>query len=353
MPTMTAAVLHGIDDLRIERVPIPEPGAGQVLIRVAACGVCGSDVPRVKEKGTYSFPLIPGHEFAGTVAGLGEGVEGWQEGDRVAVFPLLPCFSCPSCRARVYECCDDYGYLGSRSDGAFAEYVVAPAWNLVAAPEGVPLECAVMTEPAAVARHALGRFDLPAGATVAIFGAGPIGVILAQWATALGASRVWLTDVIAEKLAVAEEITAARCINAAENDPVQAILDETDGLGVDLAIEAAGVPITARQALQVTTKQGGVVFMGNPSADLTVPQDEVSQVLRKQLTIKGTWNSSFRGPTPHGEQDDWRDALAAMADGRLNLAPLITHRFALPQAPQAFDMMARREEFFNKVMFVI
>jgi L-iditol 2-dehydrogenase len=347
---MTAAVLHGINDLRVEEVPIPSPGPGQVLVRVVACGVCGSDLPRVKEKGTYRFPLIPGHEFAGTIAALGEGATGWREGERVVVFPLLPCFRCPSCRARIFECCDDYDYLGSRSDGAFAEYVAAPVWNLVRVPDDVPLECAAMAEPAAVARHALGRFDITPETIVAVFGAGPIGVMVAQWASALGAPRVWIVDLVPEKLAVAASITEATCVDAKAGDAVEAILADTDGQGVALAVEAAGVPITARQALKVARKQGGVVLLGNPAADLTLPQAEVSQVLRKQLTIRGTWNSSFLG-AESDQTDDWRDALSAMADGRLNLQPLITHRFPLSDAPRVFDWMAGREEFFNKVMF--
>ncbi len=344
---MTAAVLHAPGDLRVEQVPVPTPGEGQVLIRVGACGICGSDVPRVLTKGTYRFPLIPGHEFAGTVARLGPGVSGWHVGDRVAVFPLIPCRRCEWCEEEAYEICNDYDYLGSRSDGAFAEYVVAPAWNLVHVPKDVPLEAAAMTEPAAVALHALNQYVVQEGDLVAVFGAGPIGIMVAQWATAQEAGGVWIVDVQPRKLEVALRLTSAECLNGAEVDAVAEIRQGTEGRGVDLAIEAAGVPATVRQCLAVTAKLGEVVLLGNPSADVTILQGEVSQVLRKQLTIHGTWNSVFRGR----KDDEWSRTLEALERGSLDLVPLITHRFRIEQANEAFAMMGAAQEFHNKVMF--
>ena len=345
---MTAAVLHAPGDLRIEQVPVPQPGPGEVLIEVGACGICGSDVPRVLTKGTYSFPLIPGHEFAGTVAALGADVDEWDEGDEVAVFPLIPCGECEGCGLKAWEVCDDYDYLGSRSNGAFAEYVVAPAWNLIEVPEGVSMEEAAMAEPAAVARHAVRRGGIFEEDSIAVFGAGPIGVMVMQWADVERAEPQWLIDIVPEKLEFAREVTMATRINAAQADPVAAIREATDGLGVDLAIEAAGVPTTVRQCLDVAACFGRVVLLGNPSADLTLPKDEVSQILRKQLDIHGTWNSSFKGPGC----DDWFDALMAMEAGLLDLEPLITHRYPIDQANEAFAMMSGNREFYSKVMLV-
>jgi len=349
-PEMTAAVLHAPGDLRIEQVPVPQPGPSEVLIKVFACGICGSDVPRVLTKGTYRFPLIPGHEFAGTIVAKGPRVKRLDVGQRVTAFPLLPCRECEWCKRGAFEMCDDYDYLGSRSNGAFAEYVAVPQWNLVEIPLGVPIECAAMTEPAAVARHALrqpgGKAKLK---TAAIFGAGPIGIMAAQWTEtrAFTIDRCWLVDIREDKLEVARRLTQARCVNAAEVDPVEVIREESGG-GVDLALEAAGVPVTARQCVQAARKWGHVVFMGNPSADLTIPQAEFSQVLRKQLRLYGTWNSFF----DCGKHDDWWAVLMAMAIGGLDLEPLITHRFRLRQANEAFALMSANREFYNKVMFV-
>jgi len=346
--TMLAARLHAPGDLRLEEVPIPEPEAGEVLVRVGACGICASDVPRVLQTGTYRFPLIPGHEFAGTVAALGSGVTDWQAGDRVAVYPLLPCRECHECRAGRYELCDNYDYLGSRRDGAFAEYVVAPAGNLVRVPDGVPLADAATTEPVAVALHALRRYGVQVPETVAVWGAGLIGTVVAQWARALGAKRVWLVDVIRERLHLARGVVEAELVDGSQTDAVEALRAQTEGRGPELVIEAAGAPPATRQALAAAAKAGCVVLLGNPSADVAVPRAEVSSILRRQLTIRGSWNSSF---WPE-EANEWREALEALAAGRIRVAPLITHRLPLTQAPDAFRMMAERREFFSKVMLV-
>jgi len=347
--TMLAARLHAPGDLRLEEVPVPEPGPGEVLVRVGACGICASDVPRVLQTGTYRSPLTPGHEFAGTVAALGPGVTAWQLGDQVAVYPLLPCRRCPECRAERYELCDDYDYLGSRRDGAFAAYVAAPAANLVRVPEGVPLSDAATTEPVAVALHALHRYGTQAPETVAVWGAGLIGTVAAQWARALGAARVWLVDILPERLEAARAVLEAELVDGSKREAVEVLRQQTGGRGPELVVEAAGAPAATRQALAAAAKSGHVVLLGNPSAEVTVPRPELSSVLRKQLTIHGSWNSAFWPD----EANEWRIALDAMAAGRIRVAPLITHRLPLAQAVEALRMMGDRSEFFSKVMFVL
>ncbi|HOT50780.1 MAG TPA: alcohol dehydrogenase catalytic domain-containing protein, partial [Candidatus Hydrogenedentes bacterium] len=203
---MKACVLRAVGDLRCEDAPDPKPGPGEALIAIKACGVCGSDIPRVFEKGTYRFPTIPGHEMAGEVVSVGAGCDSVLLGKTVAVFPLIPCRRCEACEIGAYAQCADYNYLGSRCDGGFAEYVVAPAWNLQVVPDGVSYEAAAMCEPAAVAAHALRRADLGLGDSVAIFGAGPIGIMLAQWARRGGASRVLLADIDDAKIEFARRL---------------------------------------------------------------------------------------------------------------------------------------------------
>jgi L-iditol 2-dehydrogenase len=346
---MKAAVLHAIGDLRYEDIPIPEIDTGEVLIKVKAAGVCGSDIPRVMKKGTYSFPLVPGHEFAGEVAQVGECVgDSFGVGDRVAVFPLIPCGKCAYCQIGEYAQCDNYDYLGSRSNGGFAEYVVAPVENLVTIPDNVDFDCAAMTEPASVALHALRRTGVDTGDNVTILGAGPIGIILAQWARSCGAGRVFLADIVEEKLDVARKLGFPDCINAAREDTVDRIIKETDGRGADICVEAAGTAVTLEQSIRMTRKLGKVILMGNVSGDVIIPERTASAILRGQLTIYGTWNSSFTDVP----KNEWLTALQFMASGRLDLKPLITHRFKLDQLDDAFNMMYNRKEFFNKVMFV-
>jgi L-iditol 2-dehydrogenase len=300
------------------------------------------------EKGTYSFPLVPGHEFAGEVARLGDGVSAsFSVGDRVAVFPLIPCRKCAYCQIGEYAQCDNYDYLGSRTDGGFAEYVDAPADNLILIPGNVDFDCAAMTEPASVALHALRRTGVDTGDSVAILGAGTIGIILAQWARICGAGRVFISDIVDEKLEVARGYGFGDCINAAQEDTVQRIRKETDGRGADICVEAAGTGVTFEQSLRIVRKLGKVILMGNVSGDVVIPERTASGILRGQLTIYGTWNSSFT-PVPKNE---WSTALQFMSSGGLDLKPLITHRFKLDQVNSAFDMMYKRQEFFNKVMF--
>ena len=350
--SMQALVLHGVGDLRLEDVPRPSPGAGTdergVLVRIGFCGVCGSDIPRIFSKGTYSFPTVCGHEFAGTVEAVADGVEGFVPGDRVAVFPLLWCGDCGPCREEKYAQCIDYDYLGSRCDGAFAEYVTAPPANLVPIPDGVSLEEAAMTEPAAVALHAVRRGGgCGEGETVAIFGIGPIGLMVAQWVRAAGASRILLFDLEEAKLEQARRMGFEEVFDSGAADPVKVVEEATAGEGVSLTFDGAGVPPTLLQAMETVCRGGRVVMLGNPSADVTVPAVLISQLMRREATLHGTWNSHF---SASGGTDDWRDVLSAMAAGDLDLKPLITHRIPLEGAVDVLEGMKDRREFFSKVL---
>jgi L-iditol 2-dehydrogenase len=342
---MKACVLHGIGDLRCESVDTPTPKPGEVRVKVGACGVCGSDIPRIFTKGTYHFPTIPGHEFAGIVDETGPGVDPALAGEPVAVFPLIPCRQCPPCEVGDYALCEDYDYLGSRSDGAFAEYVCAPEWNLIPVPEGVSLEEAAMVEPAAVAVHALRQGGVDVGDTVLIFGAGPIGLMLGQWAEASGAARAILADIDPRKLAFAEELGFSHVFNPKEVDPL-AWVTERVGKAADLVIEASGSTAAFEQCLLAARTLGRVVLMGNPSGDMHLSQKAYWAILRKQLTLFGTWNSTY-SDLPRNE---WKLALDAMASGTLKVKPLVTHRVGLDGLWDALVMMRDGTEFSNKVM---
>jgi len=330
---MKALVLHAVSDLRYEEVPTPMLTPGHVKLRIGFCGVCGSDLPRCFEKGTYRFPTICGHEFAGTIEETATDVTGFRPGDRVTVFPLLWCGKCPSCHAGQFAQCADYDYFGSRRDGGFAEYLVAPIQNLVRVPAGVSLEEAAMTEPAAVARHALRRVgERLTGKTVAIFGAGPIGLMVAQWARAMDAASVTLSDLVPRKLDMARQMGFHTGI------PEK---------GADVAVDAAGAPGALLQAMCAAQRGGTVVLLGNPAGDLSLPAKLWSQLMRREVTLHGTWNSDF---SVTGQEDDWRASLEAMASGALQLQPLISHRAPLANAADALRMMRDGREFYSKVL---
>ena len=324
---MKACVLHGVGDLRYEDVPAPVRKPGEALIRIRASGICGSDLPRVFEKGTYRFPTIPGHEFGGEVA---EADDPALAGARCAVFPILPCRACASCEAGRYAQCENYNYFGSRCDGGFAEYVSVPLWNLVLAPDGLSFEEIAMAEPCSVALHCLERAELRAGDGVCVFGAGPIGVMIGKWAALKGASRVSLIDVDPNKTAFAESLGFGT---------------EIDGK-YEVVIEGAGAGASYENAVGAAKAFGTVVLMGNPAGEMTVSQKGYSDILRKELVMKGTWNSSYSSL-----RNDWKNSLQYMK--KLDISCLVSHRFGLGECGMAFEIMRARSEFHNKVMFII
>jgi len=344
---MNACVLHAIGDLRHETVPTPEPCAGEVLLRVGACGVCGSDIPRVFVKGTYRFPTIPGHELAGVIERVGPGVDSSLAGKAAAVFPLIPCRACALCEIGEYAQCADYNYLGSRCDGGFAEYVRVPVWNLLPLPDGLSIEEAAMTEPAAVAVHALRQAGIDIGDSVLIMGAGPIGLMLAMWARAWGAGKILLADIDEKRLVFARGLGFTDVCNVREVE-LAAWVSDTTSSGADLVVEASGSSTAFEQCMLAARVFGRVVLMGNPDGDMRLSQQAYWAILRKQLKIFGTWNSCYSN-LPRNE---WKLALDFMASGKLSLKPLITQRVGLDGLFDAMKHMRDRTAFSNKVMYV-
>lgn len=340
---MKAAVLHAIGDLRIEDVPTPilAPDEEACLVRVKYAGVCGSDIGRVFKDGTYHFPLIPGHEFAGIVEACGPNAP-VQTGQAVAVYPLLPCFSCPSCKLQQYPQCEHYDYFGSRCDGGFAEYVKVPYFNLVPVPASLSLQEAALCEPASVAQHGLRVAGLRAGDDVLIFGAGAIGLMMAQWAFILGAGAVTLLDIADEKLAAGRAICPRATFHNSRTTPVEEILGAQR---FSLCIEGSGAPMCYPLVIRYAANNGRVLFLGNPARDVVLERAMISQILRKQLTIHGTWNSTIAGPV-----NEWAHSLQAAADGTLNLRAMVTQTYPLQEALAALEMMRDGQVFFNRVI---
>lgn len=345
---MWAGRLHKPGHIRCERVPMPRPGPDEALIRVKACGVCGSDHSRVMVNGTYSYPTIVGHEFAGEVVEVGLGVEGFSSGDRVTVVPLIPCGRCVYCELGRYHLCEDYDYFGSRRDGAFAEYVVAPASNMIRIPDSVDWETAAMTDPASVALHAIRQGGLAVGQSVAVLGAGPIGLFAVQWARIAGASRVAAVDIVDRKIELAEELGADITINALRGDPV-ATLRAAVPDGFSCVVETAGSSITQQQAIHLASKGGTVVLCGISHDRLPLTEESVDRLMRHEITIVGSWNSSF---SPDSSANDWSTAVEFFGRKLLVGLPMVSHRYNLHQIKEAFEMASDRQTYFNKIMFI-
>ena len=343
---MKAMVLekNGVLNYR-EDMPDPKPqGSNSVLIAVAACGVCGSDIPRAFQNGAYHYPLIMGHEFSGVVAESKSGSY-FQKGDRVAVFPLIP----TNKNEKAYQTGDyaqltQYNYFGSRCHGAFSEYLWVPEENLFILPEHVDLVHASMTEPAAVALHGVRKMNIRAGDLGAVIGGGPIGNMTAQWLRIHGCKEVYVIDIDEKKLAIAKKMDF-HTVNSSRVDLVDYLMDETNGEGLPRVVEACGLPATFLQAIQIAGRAGEVVFMGNIHGEFKIGEKDFSSLLRRELTIYGTWNSKT---IPKGE-DDWSTVLKYM-DRELIVAPLISDITDLKKGPDIFQSIFRKEKFHNKVI---
>lgn len=343
---MKACVLKGVGELSYEEVATPVPGINEVLLKIRCCGICSSDIDRVFKTGTYRFPTIPGHEFSGEVVALGDGVDASYLGRRAAVFPLLPCFRCPFCAVGEYARCEDYSYFGSRCDGGFAEYRTVPVWNLMLFPETLSYASAAMCEPAAVALHAVRAAHIQPGETVAVVGSGTIGLLAAMWAGIQGAGQVVVVGRGRERLRAAEKLGFAHTVSVLDGDPQAEILELTGGRGADAALELAGSSETVSVAITCVKKGGRVIFTGNPHGDITMAKDIYWKILRGELTVKGTWNSSY-----NPAENDWSVAMEYMRRGLLPVEKLITHRFLLRDHEKAFEVLRDRSSGALKVMF--
>ncbi|RCH55348.1 galactitol-1-phosphate 5-dehydrogenase [Mucilaginibacter hurinus] len=344
---MKALVLESDKILTVHDREMPQRiRPNDILIKVAACGVCGSDIPRGFQAGAYHYPLVMGHEFSGVVA-EDKHPSNFTKGDKVAIFPLMPCNTCAPCQTGDYAQCLNYNYFGSRCDGGFSEYLFIPERNLFKIPEHVNILHAAMVEPAAVALHGVRKLNIKAGDTGLVFGAGPIGNMTAQWLRIHGCKKVIIADIDDKKLEIAADM-GFEAINSKRKDAVKLTEELTDGRGADRVVEAVGMPATFLQAIQATARFGEVVFMGNIHGTFSIGEKDFSNILRKELTIYGTWNSKI---VPVGT-DDWTTVLKYM-DRELEVGPLISDLPSLDEGQSIFNSIINKNKFHNKVIFKI
>ena len=343
---MKACVLEKLGQLVYRDVPTPEPKENEVLLQVKACGICSSDLDRVFTTGAYHFPLIPGHEFAGKIVETGRGVDPAYLNRRAAVFPLLPCFHCAACQGGAYARCENYNYFGSRCDGGFGEYIAVPVWNLVLFPDKIPYTTAALCEPASVALHAVSAAPITPHDIVVIIGSGTIGLLAAMWARLRGAKRVVIVGRGKAKTEFARSLGFPDTVSSLETN-VEAYLKElSGGAGADVVLELVGSAGSVDTALRLVKKGGQVVLTGNPHGDIGLSRSSYWKILRGELTLKGTWNSSFNSSV-----NDWQTVMTAFEKKAIQPAPLITHRFPLRECKEAFDRLRKSQEAVVKVMF--
>jgi L-iditol 2-dehydrogenase len=344
-PARTAE-LTGVRQFRLVERSIPDPGPGEVQVRVAAVGVCGSDLHSYSEGAVGDspcvYPMVLGHEPAGVVVKTGTGVTGWSRGDRAALEPALYCYHCEFCRTGHHNVCANLRFMSNPEEpGFFREYLNLPARNLLALPENISVELGTLIEPLAVALHSM-QFVAPGpGETAAVFGAGPIGLLTLIALKLAGAARVWVVDPVAHRLELARAAGAGAVIDPRSVDPVRQILQDTGNRGVDVAIDCAGKHDSINQCIHATRNAGRVVMTAIPS-EVRVPV-EFSPLRRKEIALFNVRRSNHESP----------DALAMLTSNARLFAPLITHTRRLEDISRAFSLVENYEDGVGKLLITL
>jgi L-gulonate 5-dehydrogenase len=335
---MRAAVMDAPRQIRVSAWPMPQPAAGEVLISVGAAGICSGDLHIYHGRNPYAhYPQVCGHEIAGVVAAVGDGVTGYEAGQRVVVEPFIGCGRCYPCRIGRSNCCTTLTILGVNRAGGFAEYLTAPATHIHPVPEGLTHTLAALTEPIAIAVQACRRGQVEAGDFVVVLGCGPIGLALIEVAQLLGA-RVVAVDLIANRLEFAARLGAETLV--ADGALRQSILDRTNGEGAHVVIEATGSIKALEQTVDLVAAGGRIVIVGLmekgqqaffPALDFT----------RKEMTIVGSRASINCFP----------ESLSLIAKGRIKLAEAVSE-FDLWDAPGVFKELAGNPNSVQKAVLV-
>ena len=333
---MKAYVLNKIGDLSYQDVPKPELKKDWALVKVKAAGICSSDIPRIYEKGTYHFPTIPGHEFSGDVVEVNGEKYNSIIGKRVSVFPLIPCTKCKQCEKKLYEMCENYDYIGSRRDGAFAEYVAVPVWNLIELGDDISYEDAALMEPLSVALHAIRKANISKDSCISIIGTGTIAIAISQILNALGYSQIGIIARNSNKKSLISKFGNAEYI----------IENESNLELFDIVFECVGSEESIEQSLEYAGTGAQIILVGNPYGDINLPQNLYWKILRKQLIVKGTWNSTYDGKN----ESDWTVIRELLKNNKINTSDMITQKYCQTDMIKALNVMKNHIEPYCKVM---
>jgi len=343
--TCQAAFLVGRERVEFREVKVRRPRAGEALVKIEACGVCGSDVHYYQHMQIGEFvvrkPLILGHECAGRVVAIGRGVKNVREGDRVAVEAGMTCGKCRYCRSGRYNLCPDVVFLATPPvHGAFVQYLVHRADWLHKLPEGVTFEEGAMLEPFNVGLYAARLAGVCPGDTVVVLGSGPIGLTALLAAKASGATTIIATDIVPARLRMARRLGAPHVINARRDDPVEAVLALTGGQGADVVFEAAGTVATTQQSVEVVRRGGAVALIGM-GAEPTFEMPMMKLVSR-EIRLTGQFRYSNLYPV----------AIALVEAGAVNLAAMVNRRYPFAELPEAMAACAKGDPTALKTMIV-
>lgn len=336
-PEMRAACVRGRNEIEVVRLPVPEPGAGEVRVAVEACGICGSDL-HLLGSGFFAPGITPGHECAGRIDALGRGVSGLATGTRIAVEPMRSCGACDLCRRGLYSICRSAQLHGVHLPGGLAEYLVVPADRVHVVPNDLDARHAALAEPMAVVVHALRRGNLARGTRVLVLGAGTVGLMALVAARRLGAGEVWITARHPHQIELARALGATRVLRESEAE-----IAALDAIGreapIDLVVETVGGSADTLRAASAAVRPGGTIsvvglFLG------AAPIDSLGLML-KEITMAWSYCYGLRESGVRSSSD-FAEAIEVISAERDSLAPLITHRFALEDITQAFAVAGDR-----------
>jgi len=344
--TMLAAVFRGVNDVRLETVPVPAIGPGELLLRVHTCGVCGTDLKKIAS-GSHSAPRIFGHETSGVVVAIGTGVKHFAPGDRVVVFHHIPCRQCYYCRHKTFAQCATYKKVGCTagfepSGGGFAEYVRVMDWiveqGTVKIPQGVSFEQACFVEPVNTCMKGIEALRLQPGETVLTMGQGPIGIILSVLARRAGATVI-TSDLYPERLRIAKSLGFENVIDASQQDAVRSVRERTEGRGTDAVILAVGSNALIRSAMDAARPGGRVLLFAQTQRGEVVVDPAAICVDEKSLV--GSYSASV---------DLQEESVRLVMNREMDLVQLISHRFPLQNAAQALDLAAHPQPASMKIV---
>lgn len=331
--TMDVLNLHEVGDLRFEKKETYELIKNHVLVKIKYCGICSSDIERVFINGTYHFPTIPGHEMSGQIVAVNDEDEELL-GKKTAIFPLLPCFECEACQKEEYAQCANYNYFGSRCDGGYSEYLLVPKWNLVLFDDKLDYKIAALCEPGAVAVHSVNIGEITNEDSVAISGTGTIGMMIALVAKGKGAN-VTVIGRSENSLEFSEKIGLDTLLNS-----------EMENKTFDKVFEVVGNNESINQSISLVSDFGTVILVGNPKDDVELDKQIYWKILRKQIILKGIWNSSY-----NSKINDWKEILDLMSKGDIPFESLISKVYPMSEFEEAFDYLRDSSEKKLKVMF--
>lgn len=340
---MKAMLLSEYKKLELVDMPTPEFGEHELLIRVQACGICGSDIHGWDgSSGRRQPPLVMGHEAAGSVAAVGSGVTRFAEGDRVTFDSMISCGRCASCLKGAINLCDHRQVMGVACDefkrhGAFAEYVVVPEHIAFALPADLPFEHAAMVEPVSVAIHAASITPIQIGDTAVVVGSGMIGLLVVQAARLAGCATVIAVDLDDDKLKIARALGADVTLNPKQVDVTKAVLEATAGRGADVAFEVVGATATVQSAVQCTRRGGAVTLVGNLAPTIELP---LQSVVTREIRLQGSCASNGEYP----------QCIHFLSRGDIQVEPLITAKAALDEGPSWFSRLYEGEAGAMKVL---